>query len=184
MLPLAFKLDGVRVLVVGAGRVGAHKVAQCLFSGARVSVIASHVTGSLPIGLEDVQLRPYAPGDLEGYSLVISATGDATVNDLIVAEAAQRGLWLNVVDDPVRSTFFFMALVRRGEVTAAVTTEGASPALAQELRDRVAAVLPESVGLAAATLRGEREALHDAGATTEGIDWRPRVRELLEGGLS
>jgi len=179
VLPLAFNLEGVNVLVVGAGRVGAHKAAQCLASGARVSVIATSVTGSLPTNLDRFQRRAYVSGDLEGFSLVIAATGDAEVNDQIVHEAKQRGLWLNVVDDPKRSNFYFMALLHRGEVTVAVTTRGASPALSQELRDRVAAVMPEGVAHAAEVLRAERQELHDSGASTEGINWRHRVRELL-----
>ena len=182
MLPLAMKLEGVKVLVVGAGRVGASKAAQCLASGARVSVIATEVTGRLPSKLDHVQRRAYVSGDLAGFSLVIAATGDPEVNDRIVEEAKRRGLWLNVVDDPERSNFYFMALLRRGEVIAAITTQGASPALAQELRDRVAAAVPESAAHAAAVLRAERRELHDAGASTEGIDWRRRVRQLLGDG--
>jgi len=179
VLPLAFNLEGVKVLVVGAGHVGAHKAAQCLASGARVSVIATAVTGAMPTNVDRFERRAYVSGDLEGFSLVIAATGNAQVNDQIVNEAKQRGLWLNVVDDPLRSNFYFMALLHRGEVTVAVTTSGASPALSQELRDRVAAVVPEGVAHVAAVLRAERQELHDAGVSTEGIDWRHRVRQLL-----
>lgn len=179
MLPLAFKLEGAPALVVGAGRVGCFKASQLLDAGARVTVIAEHVLAEPPTGLESLERRPYRHGDLAGYRLVVSATGRADVNDAIVEEAGAAGIWLNVVDDPARSDFYFMALHRRGSVTVAVTSEGASPALAQELRDLVARSLPEGLDDAAATLREERRRLHEAGSSTEGHDWRPRVRELL-----
>ncbi|MDE3107531.1 MAG: bifunctional precorrin-2 dehydrogenase/sirohydrochlorin ferrochelatase [Acidobacteriota bacterium] len=181
MLPLAFKLEGADCLVLGAGNVGAYKARQLLDAGARVHVISTEVLGVLPEGLASLRVRPYQRGDLAGYALVVSATADGPVNDQVVAEARERRVWLNVVDDLERSTFYFMALVRRGEVCVAVSTEGASPALAQELRDRVATVVPTSAAGAARALRAERRRLHDVGETTEGRDWRGLVRRLLDG---
>jgi siroheme synthase-like protein len=179
MLPLAFKLDGLDVLVVGAGVIGARKVAQLIEAGARVSVIAEEVRVALPDGVVSVEERPYRPGDLEGYFLVVSATGDPATNDLIVSEARNARQWLNVVDDPDRSTFYFMALHRQGDVTVAVSTAGAAPALAQAVRSLVAERLPANLAEAAVTLREERRALHESGVTTENLDWRSRIDELL-----
>jgi siroheme synthase-like protein len=179
VLPLAFKLEGSPVLVIGAGVIGARKAAQLLEAGAHVTVIAEQVLSPLPEGVAYVEQRRYVRGDLRGFSLVVSATGDLAVNDVIVEEAHEERLWLNVVDDPERSTFYFMALHRQGEVTVAVSTAGAAPALAQELRTLVAAALPDNLAHVASTLRDERRRLHDEGSTTEGIDWRPRIRELL-----
>lgn len=178
MLPLAFKLDGLDVLVVGAGAVGARKAAQLVEAGARVSVISEEIRAATP-GVARYQERRYRPGDAAGYFLVVSATGDDATNDLIVSEANEARIWLNVVDDPERSTFYFMALHRDGEVTVAVSTTGAAPALAQAVRDRVAARLPANLGEVAATLRDERRQLHDSGVSTENLDWRSRIEELL-----
>jgi siroheme synthase-like protein len=179
MLPLAFKLDGLDVLVVGAGVIGARKVAQLIEAGARVSVIAEEVRVALPDGVVSVEERPYRPGDLEGFFLVVSATGNSATNDLIVSEARNARQWLNVVDDPDRSTFYFMALHRQGDVTVAVSTAGAAPALAQAVRSLVAERLPANLAEVALTLREERRALHESGATTENLDWRSRIDELL-----
>jgi siroheme synthase-like protein len=184
MLPLAFKFDAVPVLVVGAGAVGVHKATQLLNAGATVTILAEEFTVPLPEGVAHVLQRRYRRGDLRGYWLVVSATGRPEINDDIVDEAHEEGIWLNVVDDPGRSSFYFMALHRQGEVTVAVTTEGAAPALAQEIRALVAARLPRNLGDVAATLRSERRAVHDRGASTENLDWRPRIRELLEPGLT
>ena len=179
MLPLAFKLADVEVLVIGAGVIGSRKAAQLIEAGARVTIISEEALGPLPEGVEHFERRRYARGDLRGYSLVVSATGDPTVNDVIVEEAREERLWLNVVDDPERSSFFFMALHRQGDVTVAVSTAGAAPALAQEVRTLVARALPDNLAQVASTLRDERRQLHDEGASTEGVDWRPRIRELL-----
>ena len=179
MLPLAFRLAGAPVLVIGAGKVGAYKAGQLLEAGAVVSVISEEILVAPPEGVERVERRRFTTGDLEGYWLVIAATGDPTVNDDIVAEARARRIWLNVVDDPERSSFYFMALHRQGEVTLAVTTEGAAPALAQAIRTLAAERLPNNLGEVAAALRAEREALHESGASTENLDWRPRIEELL-----
>ncbi|HEV7957960.1 MAG TPA: bifunctional precorrin-2 dehydrogenase/sirohydrochlorin ferrochelatase [Acidimicrobiales bacterium] len=179
MLPLALKLDGLDVLVVGAGVIGVRKAAQLIDAGARVSVIAEEVRVTLPEGVANVAERRYRPGDLAGCFLVVSATGDPVTNDLIVAEAADARIWLNVVDDPGRSSFYFMALHRQGDVTVAVSTSGAAPALAQAVRSLVAERLPDNLDEVAATLRDERQALHERGATTENLDWPARIRELL-----
>ncbi len=179
MLPLAFKLDGLDVLVVGAGVIGARKAVQLVEAGARVSVIAEEVRVIMPDGVASVEERRYRPGDLAGYFLVVSATGDPETNDLIVAEATRARIWLNVVDDPERSSFYFMALHRQGDVTVAVSTSGAAPALAQAVRSHVAERLPANLDDVARTLREERQALHEQGATTENLDWPARIRELL-----
>ncbi|MFY9782912.1 MAG: bifunctional precorrin-2 dehydrogenase/sirohydrochlorin ferrochelatase [Acidimicrobiales bacterium] len=179
MLPLAFKFNDREVLVVGAGQVGIRKVAQLLEAGARVTVIAEEFLAPLPEGLARVEQRRYRRGDLRGFWLVVSATGDGAANDELVEEAEDERVWLNVVDDPERCSFYFMALHRQGEVTVAVTTEGAAPALAQEIRNLAAERLPRNLGEVASTLREERRAVHERGDSTENLDWTSRIRELL-----
>ena len=86
-----------------------------------------------------------------------------------------------MVDDPQRSDFFFTAVHRDGDVVVSVSTEGASPALAQELRSMIADRLPDNLADVASQLRRERDEFHASGASTEGVDWRPRIHELLGG---
>lgn len=179
MLPLSLELTGRDVLVIGAGRIGAGKAALLVDAGARVTVISRDVVAELPRGLTSLVQRDYRDGDLAGYALVVSATGDAAVNDRVVTEARRANIWLNVVDDPERSDFFFTAVHRAGDVTVSVSTEGASPALAQVLRSMIAEGLPDNLAAVAEQLRLERAVLHADGASTEGIDWRARIRELL-----
>ncbi len=180
MLPLALDLTGRDVLVLGAGRIGSRKAAQLLEAGASVRVVAKAIIAPLPEGVASVAERAFHLDDLEGAWLVVSATGEDTVNDSLVAATTDRGIWLNVVDDPERSSFFFTALHREGDVIISVSTEGAAPALAGVLRDRLVQALPANTASAAAALRAERDALHAAGESTEAVDWRPRIDELLE----
>ncbi len=98
--------------------------------------------------------RPYQDGDLEGAYLVIAATDDPTVNQSVWTEAERRGCLINVVDDPQHSNFILPAVVRRGEVSVAVSTGGNSPALARRLRERIEKLIGPEYG-ALAELLGE-----------------------------
>lgn len=180
MLPLALELTGRDVLVVGMGRMGAHRTRQMLEIGARVHVISDELLVSVPEGVTSVKVRPYRRGDLEGYFLVVSATANEPVNDEIVAEAEERHILLNVVDDPSRCSFYFTSVHRDGDVIVSVSSSGASPSLAQWVRHRVQELLPSGLGHVAQTLRTERAALHAAGESTE-RDWSERVEELTRG---
>jgi siroheme synthase-like protein len=182
MFPLVVDLRDRRVVVIGAGRVSAQKVTPLLAAGARITIITEEVLEPVSSALESLVIRPYEYGDLEGAFLAVSATGDKEVNDRIVAEAGERNILLNVVDDAARSNFFFTAVHRDGDVVVSVSTEGASPALAQWVRDVVARVLPKNIAGVARQLRGERHALHSSGQSTENLAWMARVEELINVG--
>jgi len=180
MLPLAFNLVDRPVLVIGAGAVGAGKARLLVEAGARVTVIAREVLVALPAGIVTLEERPYRDGDLTPFVVCVAATGDSVVNDVIGREARRTRTWLNVVDDPARSDFFFTAVHRDGDVIVSVSTQGASPALAQEIRTMIRERLPSNLGAVAAQLRAERDATHARGESTEGHSWRPRIEELLD----
>ena len=168
------------VLVIGMGRMGAHKARQMLEAGARVHVISAVLLVEVPQGVASVRVRPYERGDLAEYYLVVSATADASANDRIVAEAHERHILLNVVDDPTRCSFYFTSVHRDGDVIVSVSSSGASPSLARWVRGRVQELLPSGLGGVAQTLREERAALHARGESTE-RDWSQRVEELTRG---
>jgi siroheme synthase-like protein len=101
-------------------------------------------------------LRSYVRGDLEGAQIVIAATDDSSVNDAVYREAMERGLLVNVADDPAHCTFHVPAVVQRGPVTVAINTGGASPFLARLLRRKVARAIGEEYGALATLLAGWR----------------------------
>jgi siroheme synthase-like protein len=179
VLPLAFKCENKRILVLGAGDVAAQKIRVLRDAGAVIEVITKDVLVAIPEGVT-VQNRAYQEGDLTGYHLVISAIGVPEINDLIVREARAAGIWLNVVDDPGRSDFYFTAVHREGDVMISVSSQGSAPAVAQVVREVVVAALPKGLALVAKEIRAERDALHEAGETSEGRAWKPRILELLD----
>jgi precorrin-2 dehydrogenase/sirohydrochlorin ferrochelatase len=138
LFPMFMKLEGRRVLVVGAGSVGKAKIESLLATGALVRVIAPKATPRVREwardGRIDWEAREYAPSDFAGVFLVIAATSSPALHDEIYAEARSRGVLCNAVDEPERCDFYFPAVVRRGELQIAISTGGLSPALAQRLR--------------------------------------------------
>ena len=181
MFPLIVNLTNRPVLVIGGGTIGCRKAAQLVAEGAAVTMLSDVFLGAIPEGVARVITRPYAPGDLEGYLFVVAATANGPVNDQIWAEAQERTILCNVVDDLTRGDTYFAALHTQGPVRVAVTTSGTAPALAQVLRDRIALMLPGNLAEVAAICEAERRAAQAERGTSEGIDWRPRINELLGG---
>ncbi len=178
--PIMLDLTGVPVLVVGGGRVALRKIEGLLNVGADVTTVAPHVVDAIRALPVHVAIRPYESNDLDAVRLVITATDDAAVNATVAAEATRRGIWVNSADDPVNCTFTLPAVTRAGTVTVAVSTGGASPALASHLRGEIERWLSEiGAADAAITLAAQRSEMHADGVSTESIDWSDRVQTAL-----
>jgi siroheme synthase-like protein len=142
-------LAGRSVLVVGGGRVALEKVGGLLRSGARVTVVAPQILPELTALDVTLVRRGYRSEDLDGHFLVIAATSTTSVNRRVFRDAEARRQLCNVVDVPELCSFILPAVHRQGPIAVAVSTGGASPALAQRLRDEIAAVVrPEHADLA------------------------------------
>jgi siroheme synthase-like protein len=139
--PAFIDLKGRRCLVVGGGAIARRKVESLLECGAVVKVVARDASDELVefarTGRIEIEIRDYIPSDLAGVFLVIAATDDPTVQSHIGNEAKERGLLVNVVDDPAHCTFIVPALARRGELAIAISTGGRSPALASRIREQI-----------------------------------------------
>jgi len=141
LFPMFLKLEGRRCLVVGAGKVGEPKIGGLLDTGAHVHVIALEaseaVHGWANAGRITLELRPYTAQDLDGTFLAVVATASRGLNASIYEEAQRRGVLCNVVDVPEHCDFYYPAVVRRGDLQIAVSTNGQSPSLAQKLRQQL-----------------------------------------------
>jgi len=141
LFPMFLKLAGRRCLVVGGGVIGEGKIAGLLEAGAELMVVAPEVTEKVSEWASTAKItwlaRSFCPADLEDAFLVVAATSRVEVNDLVFREARQRGILCNVVDDPERCDFYYPAVLRRGRLQIAISTEGASPALARRLREEL-----------------------------------------------
>jgi siroheme synthase-like protein len=161
------RLDGRRCLVVGGGDVGLEKVEGLLACGAAVTLVAPSAHEALAeLAVEGSivwERRRYEPADLDGSFLVIAATDDSEVNIGVHEDAEARAMLVNVVDVPPLCNFILPAIVRSGPLAIAISTAGASPALAKRMKReiaeqfgedyaRLAVILNEARGWAKATL--------------------------------
>ena len=128
-----------RCVVIGGGNIGEEKVVKLLECDAKVAVISPEINDGVRELVDNDRVtwdqREYQPGDLEGAFIAIAATDENTVNRQIAKEAEERNVLLNVVDVTPLCTFIAPAVARRGEVTVAASTGGASPALARKFRE-------------------------------------------------
>jgi precorrin-2 dehydrogenase / sirohydrochlorin ferrochelatase len=189
------KLTARRCLVVGGGEVGLEKVEGLLACDADVTLIAPDAIDPLREyageGSIRWEQRGYAgSADLDGVFLAIAATDDTNVNIAVFADAERRAMLVNVVDVPPLCNFILPAIARTGPLAIAISTAGASPALAKrmkrEIEDhygepyaRLALLLNEARGWAKGTLPTyqERKEFFE-----EIVDGDPDPVTLLRGG--
>jgi siroheme synthase-like protein len=137
---LLANLGDVQTVVIGGGTVAEGKVIQMLESGARITLISPDLTPRLQdlaaMGEFTHVAREYQPGDLAEAFVVIGATDDRAVNAAVWEEARARHILCNVVDDPPHCNFYAVSVVRQGDLTIGISTNGVAPALANRMRRR------------------------------------------------
>ena len=185
----SLRVEGRPCLVVGGGPVAARKVADLVGCGAAgdrrrprrrrpSSTLAGAAMAGRPLRIER---RPYRAGEAGGYRLVVTATGLPEVDGAVAADAEAAGVWVNSADDADHCTFLLPSVHRDGPVTIAVSTGGASPALATWLRRRIgAAARAPTSGTLAALLEEARRACRPTGARPSAVDWQA----LLDGAVA
>ena len=155
------KLKGRRCLVVGGGDIGLEKVEGLLTCDADVTLIAPVAHPELEAlaaeGSIEWEQRPYGgAADLEGAFMVIAATDDSEVNIGVYDDAEKRAMLVNVVDVPPLCNFILPAIVRSGPLAIAISTAGASPALAKRMKREVSDLFGEEYARLAVILNGAR----------------------------
>jgi siroheme synthase-like protein len=178
--PVFLDLSDVPVLLVGGGAVATRKLEGLIAAGARVTVVAPVICDAVRAMPADLVVRSYVADDIAQHQLVMTATDDPEVNAKVARDARAAGVFVNSADDPVNCSFILPAVHRQGAVIAAVSTGGASPALAQHLRSRIAEIVTPQVARAAEELARQRREIQAAGGSTEDIDWAPRVQAALD----
>lgn len=142
------RLSGRRCLVVGGGDVGLEKVEGLLACDGQVVLIAPEAHAELRALADEGSIqwirREFQPADLEGKFLAIAATDDTDVNIAVYDEAEARAMLVNVVDVPSLCNFILPAIVRTGPIAVAISTAGASPALAKRMKDEVSDLFGDS----------------------------------------
>ncbi len=137
--PTFLNLAGKKCVILGGGTVAQGKLAGFRDAGAIITVISPDATAGIQRAAQNGHVRwlerEYQPGDLEGAFIAVAATNVWHVNREIYDEAERLGVLLNVVDDPDLCTYIAPSVVKRDPVTLAISTGGASPALARKLRE-------------------------------------------------
>src|SRR4051794_1296245 len=136
------RLSGRRCLVVGGGDVGLEKVEGLLACDGQVTLVAPEAIDALAELANEGSIRwerrEYRREDLEGTFMVIAATSNTDVNIRVYEDAEERAMLVNVVDVPPLCNFILPAIIRTGPLAIAISTAGASPALAKRIRDEIA----------------------------------------------
>ncbi len=141
------RLGGRRCMVVGGGDVGLEKVEGLLACGADVTLVAPRAVPALATLADEGSIRwecrEYRSSDLEGAFVAIAATSDTEVNIAVYEDAEARSMLVNVVDVPPLCNFILPAIVRTGPLAIAISTAGASPALAKRMKREIAEAFGE-----------------------------------------
>ena len=138
LYPAFLDLTGKRCVLIGGGKVAERKAISLLRAGADVVVISPTLSSGLRTVKEKGRIthipRPYEDGDIRSAFLIIAATDSEETNSQIAADAKKLDKLLNVVDTPSLCSFIVPSVLSRGLLTIAISTGGASPALAKEIR--------------------------------------------------
>ena len=188
------KLTGRRCVVVGGGEIGLEKVEGLLACDGRVVLVAPEAVPELEAlaaeGSIEWLRREYEPGDLEATFIVIAATDDTDVNIRVYEDAERLAMLVNIVDVPPLCNFILPAIVRTGPLAIAISTAGASPALAKRIKREIAEEFDEPYARLAVLLNDARgwakstlPTYQDRKAFFEGIvNGEPDPIELLRAG--
>ena len=151
--PISLRLEGRPVLVVGGGEIALHKATDLARTGALVTIVSPECAGDLPEGVAWIR-RPFEPSDVASKWLVIAATDDPEAQRAIATAANEHRIFVLAVDDLTNASAISPAVIRRGPITIAISSNGEAPALTRLLREILEQILPEQTYVEAArTLR-------------------------------
>lgn len=150
LFPVFIKLERLHVLIVGGGNIGLEKISAVLNNSpaATITLVAKKIlpeirafkTNSKKLILIE---REFEINDLEGKDLVIAATGDRAISELIRIEATKRKILINVADTPDLCDFYLGSIVQKGDLKIAISTNGKSPTLAKRLKEVFFETIPD-----------------------------------------
>lgn len=143
------QLEDKPCLVVGGGQVAERRIQALLDAGAHVRVVSPRFTERIDDWVSSGRIlgmrRNYEPGDERGTVLVVAATNDPTVNDEVCHRARAAGCLVNHAGEPEQGDFIVPSVMRKGRLLVAVSTSGAAPSVAAELRRRIESVIGEDM---------------------------------------
>jgi uroporphyrin-III C-methyltransferase / precorrin-2 dehydrogenase / sirohydrochlorin ferrochelatase len=179
-MPIFTKLTGRPVLVIGGGVVAYRKIRLLLDAGARVTIVANDYCQELnhliDAGRVHTRPGPFHPDMLDGHVLTYAATDDPELNASVFAAGERVGRLVNAVDDPEHCNFITPAIVDRSPLVAAISSGGAAPVLARNVRMALETRWPETLGPLAQLIRKHRDRV---ASHWSDVDQRRRFYESL-----
>jgi precorrin-2 dehydrogenase/sirohydrochlorin ferrochelatase len=147
--PAYFNLENKKILLVGAGFIALEKLEKLVDFTKDIRVISKDVSEEFLGFAKEHQIlieqRLYCKGDIVGYDIVIVATDTPTLHKEIFEESRSSRILVNSVDDTAYCDFIFPSYIKRGDLTVAISTSGASPALAKRLRSYIEKLIPQNI---------------------------------------
>ena len=179
LFPVFFKLEEMRLLVIGAGEIGLEKLNTVLSNtpNAQVTVVATFIRNEVrELALQHTNVRlieaAYQPEFLNDYDLVIAAVNDIELAERIRKDTREKGKLLNAADKPSLCDFYLGSVITKGDIKIAISTNGKSPTLARRLKEFFNEVLPDELETVVSNLHTIRNNIKDG--------FRERVKKLNE----
>lgn len=144
--PFFIDIEGQKGLIVGGGRIAEHKMSKLLPFGVKLDIVALKIQDSI-LGDDRVTCfeREFQDSDVEGKLFVVAATDDGILNERVSRLCRERGILVNVADDKEKCGFLFPAIVKEGGLTVGISTGGASPQIASDIRGMLEKNLPANL---------------------------------------
>ena len=179
LFPVFVKLEGLRLLIVGGGKIGLEKLQTVLANSpfTKISIVAPVIGDAIrelasrhpTISLRE---RPFHSDDLENADLAIVAVNDRTISETVALQARAKGVLVNVADTPDLCDFYLGSIVRKGHLKIAISTNGKSPTLAKRLKEEIGNMIPEEMDNVLDNMQTIRKSLNG--------DFGEKVRRLNE----
>ena len=152
LFPIYLKLDQLQILLVGGGPVALEKLSAIYANSprAKVKLVALHISDELRIfAASHIELhmeeRAFTDSDLQDIDLLIVASNNKALNELLREKAKTRHILLNVADKPALCDFYLGAVVQKGNLKIGISTNGKSPTIAKRLKEYLQTLLPEEI---------------------------------------
>ena len=189
--PIGLDVCGKHCVVIGGGTVALRKVKALLEHGAIVDVVCPYLCPELSelakANIIKGHLKEYEPQDINDAFLVIAATNEEATNKKVADEATRHKILVNTVDKPESTDFIVPSYLRRGALTIAVSTNGASPALSRKVRTNLEQIFSEEYTCLTALIEEVRSELRNKAINISGDSWQKALDldlliELLQSG--
>ncbi|HTS43979.1 MAG TPA: TSUP family transporter [Puia sp.] len=179
LFPVFLKLENLRLLIIGGGRVGLEKLNTVIQNAPQTSVrlVAPEIHDeikSLAEKNENIELieRPYQSSDMDDTDIIIAAVNKKEVSAYIREDAKARGILINVADTPDLCDFYLSSIVKKGNLKIAISTNGKSPTMAKRLKEQIDEMIPGEMD-------GVLENMHAIRKDIQG-DFSSKVKQLNE----